>query len=164
MREELRRKMGLQHTTVVWYGGSCTNKHDKLTDTSIQVLHNAEIFGFIYWRSILGWYGQPCHEEWNGKDYSRSIFGWYGRPCCEEWNGEDYWLYIHLARGGWKERRRWHFTNHYTMNNSERGIQDGLTCDTVTPYVNTSIPCTTWSWFNTIFMWTLLWDPCISGP
>ena len=38
MREEPRRKTGLQHTTVVWYGGSCTNKHDKLTDTSIQVL------------------------------------------------------------------------------------------------------------------------------
>ena len=30
-------KTGLQHTTVVWYGGSCTNKHDKLTDNSIQV-------------------------------------------------------------------------------------------------------------------------------
>ena len=38
MREEPRRKTGLQHTTVVWYGGSCTNKHDKLMDTSIQVL------------------------------------------------------------------------------------------------------------------------------
>ena len=38
MREEPRRKTGLQHTTVVWYGGLCTNKHDKLTDTSIQVL------------------------------------------------------------------------------------------------------------------------------
>ena len=38
MSEEPQRKTGLQHTTVVWYGGSCTNKHDKLTDTSIQVL------------------------------------------------------------------------------------------------------------------------------
>ena len=34
--------------TTVWYGGSCTNKHDKLTDTSIQVLSNTKIFNFIY--------------------------------------------------------------------------------------------------------------------
>ena len=40
--------MGLQHTTTVWYGGSCTNKHDKLTYTFIQVLSNTKIFGFIY--------------------------------------------------------------------------------------------------------------------
>ena len=40
---------GLYHTTVtVWYSGSCTNKHDKLMDTSIQVLCNAKIFGFVY--------------------------------------------------------------------------------------------------------------------
>ena len=38
MHEALQQKTGLQHTTIVWYGGSCTNKHDKLTDTSIQVL------------------------------------------------------------------------------------------------------------------------------
>ena len=27
-------KTRLQHTSTVWYGGSCTNKHDKVTDTS----------------------------------------------------------------------------------------------------------------------------------
>ena len=27
------------HYCIVWYGGSCTNKHNKLTDTSIQVLY-----------------------------------------------------------------------------------------------------------------------------
>ena len=47
MREEPRRKTALQHTTVVWYGGSCTNKHDKLTDTSIQVLCIAKISVFM---------------------------------------------------------------------------------------------------------------------
>ena len=30
MREEPWRKTALQHTTVVWYGGSCTNKRNKL--------------------------------------------------------------------------------------------------------------------------------------
>ena len=40
MHEELQQKMGLQYIIMVWYGGSCTNKHDKLTDTSIQVLSN----------------------------------------------------------------------------------------------------------------------------
>ena len=64
VHEEPQRKTGLQHTTIVWYGGSCTNKHDKLMDTSIQVLSNTKIFDFIYWRSILGWYSQPCHKEW----------------------------------------------------------------------------------------------------
>ena len=33
MREEPWRKMGLQHTTTVWYSGSCINKCYKLTDT-----------------------------------------------------------------------------------------------------------------------------------
>ena len=42
-------------------------KLDKLTDTSMQVLSNAKTFGFIYWLSILGWYGQPCHKEWMAK-------------------------------------------------------------------------------------------------
>ena len=42
MHEELWEKMELQHTTTVWYNGSCTNKHDKLIDTSIQVLSNAK--------------------------------------------------------------------------------------------------------------------------
>ena len=63
MREEPWRKTKLQHTTTVWYIGSCTNKRDKLMDTSIQVLSNAKIFGFIYWHSILGWYSQSCHEQ-----------------------------------------------------------------------------------------------------
>ena len=31
-----------------WYSGSCTNKHNKLTDTSIQVHCDAKIFGIIY--------------------------------------------------------------------------------------------------------------------
>ena len=48
MHEELQRKTGLQHTTTVWYGGSYTNKHDKRTDTSIQVLSNTKISGFIH--------------------------------------------------------------------------------------------------------------------
>ena len=39
-------------------------------DTSIQVLHNAS---FMYRHSILGWYGQPCHEQ----------------------NSEDYWHHVH---------------------------------------------------------------------
>ena len=42
-------------------------KHDNFTNTSIQVLSNIKIFGFIYWRSILGWYSQLCHEEWTVK-------------------------------------------------------------------------------------------------
>ena len=41
-------KKEFQHTIVVWYGGSCTDKYDKLTDISIQVLSNAKIFGFVY--------------------------------------------------------------------------------------------------------------------
>ena len=67
MREESRQKLELQHTTTVWYSGSCTNKHNKLTDTSLQVVSNAKLFSFIYWCSILGWYGEPCHEEWTVK-------------------------------------------------------------------------------------------------
>ena len=47
MHEEPWQKTALQHTTVVWYGGSCTNKHDKLTDTSIQVLCIAKISVFM---------------------------------------------------------------------------------------------------------------------
>ena len=39
MREEPRQKIELQHT-IIWYGGSCTNKHDKLMGISIQVLSN----------------------------------------------------------------------------------------------------------------------------
>ena len=38
--------MGLQHTTEVWYSGSCTNKHDKLMDTPIDVLCNVISFMF----------------------------------------------------------------------------------------------------------------------
>ena len=41
-------KTELQHTTVVWNGGSCSNKSDKLMDTSIQVLCNAKLFNFVY--------------------------------------------------------------------------------------------------------------------
>ena len=41
-------KMELQYTTTVWYGGSCTNKNNKLVDAFIQVLSNVKIFRFIY--------------------------------------------------------------------------------------------------------------------
>ena len=61
--------MESQCTIVVWYSGLCTKKHNKLTDTSIQVLCNAIIFSFLYWHSILGWYSQPCHGKWNSKEY-----------------------------------------------------------------------------------------------
>ena len=67
MCKELRWKTEQQHTTTVWYNSSCTNKHDKLMETSIQVLSNAKISSFIYWHSILGWYSQPCHEKWTVK-------------------------------------------------------------------------------------------------
>ena len=43
MHKELWGKVEVQRTTVVKYSVSCTNKHDKLTDTSIQVLCNASI-------------------------------------------------------------------------------------------------------------------------
>ena len=43
MREEPRRKAGLQHTTVVLV----QYKHDKLMDASIQVLHDATIFNLL---------------------------------------------------------------------------------------------------------------------
>ena len=35
----------------------------ELMDTSLQVLYNAKIFGFMYRHSILGWYSEPCHNE-----------------------------------------------------------------------------------------------------
>ena len=38
----------LQYTTIVWCGGSCTSKHNVLMGTSIQMLCNAKIFGFVY--------------------------------------------------------------------------------------------------------------------
>ena len=43
MCEELWKRMGLQHTTVVWWF-----MYNKLTDASIQVLCDAKIFGFVY--------------------------------------------------------------------------------------------------------------------
>ena len=97
MCKDLRRKMRLQCTTVVWLSGSCTNKRDKLRDTSIRILCNAKIFGFVHWHSILGWYGQPCHKQWNGEDYSHSILGWYGQLCHNEWNDEAFWQCFHLT-------------------------------------------------------------------
>ena len=64
MRVEPRRKRDcntlLQFSTLV----HVQTRNDELTDTSIQVLSSTNIFGFIYWRSILGCYGQLCHEEW----------------------------------------------------------------------------------------------------
>ena len=56
-----------------------------------------KILGFIYWRSILGWYSQPCHEQWNGKNYGHSILGWYRESCHDLWNSKDYWHCICLA-------------------------------------------------------------------
>ena len=47
-RTAAKTRLQPMYTTTVWYGGSCTNKHDKLMDTSIQVLSNTKIFGFIY--------------------------------------------------------------------------------------------------------------------
>ena len=55
MCKELQWKMGLQHTTTVWYSGSCTNKHNKLTDTSIQVLSKVvHVTVNNNWCSIFG--------------------------------------------------------------------------------------------------------------
>ena len=48
MHEKPWQKTELQHTTTVWYGCSCTNKHDEHMDTSIQVLSSTKIFGFVY--------------------------------------------------------------------------------------------------------------------
>ena len=36
--QRIMGKTALQHTTVVWYSGSYTSKHDKFMDNSIQVL------------------------------------------------------------------------------------------------------------------------------
>ena len=33
------------------------------------MFHDVKIFDFIYWHSILDWYGQSCHEGWNDEDY-----------------------------------------------------------------------------------------------
>ena len=43
--QRIAAKTGLQHTITVWYSGSCTNKHDKFMDTSIQVLSDTRIWG-----------------------------------------------------------------------------------------------------------------------
>ena len=51
---------------------------------SIQMLHNMKMFGFVYWNSILGWYGQPCHEQLNGKGYGCSTLGWYNESRDSE--------------------------------------------------------------------------------
>ena len=56
-------KIGLEYTTEVWCGGSCTNRYDKLTITFVQGLCNVKMFDTTYWHSILGWYNQPCHEQ-----------------------------------------------------------------------------------------------------
>ena len=46
-------------------------------------------------RSILGWYGQPSHDEWNGKDYwhYNNSFG-----TCTASTNEDRLKNIRLAR------------------------------------------------------------------
>ena len=63
MHEEPQQKTRLQHTTTVWYIGSCTNKHDKLMNTSIQVLNNAKICSFVYWYSIFGMVNYVMENE-----------------------------------------------------------------------------------------------------
>ena len=50
--ESERATFNVENDTVVHvqkqrYGGSCTNKHDILTDTSVEVLCNARISGFL---------------------------------------------------------------------------------------------------------------------
>ena len=46
MHIELLRKTELQHTTLVWYGGLCTNKYDKVLDISIKclVMQNIQLY------------------------------------------------------------------------------------------------------------------------
>ena len=39
----VQRIAGLQHTIIFWYTGSCTNKHDKFMNTSMQVLSDTRI-------------------------------------------------------------------------------------------------------------------------
>ena len=78
MHKQSQQKTGLQHTTTVWYGGSCTKKYGEVMDTSIQVLSNTKIFSFIYWHSILGWYNQPCQEAWRQR--LRSLHIWSIMP------------------------------------------------------------------------------------
>ena len=66
MRKEPRRKTGLQHTATVWYGGSCTNKHDRPMDTSIQVLSMVVCVMVNNELSLLMvriWYSRLCHGE-----------------------------------------------------------------------------------------------------
>ena len=84
MHKELWRKMEVQYSIVVWYSGSCTKKHDKPTDISIQVFCNVITFGFMYWHSILGWYGQPCHEQMTKIMVRSFILGWYNWSCHGE--------------------------------------------------------------------------------
>ena len=75
-------KVRFWHTAVVWYCVLCTNKHDKLMDTFIQLLSNAKIITFIYRHSKLGWYGQLCHKVLTATitACSHSILGWYDQP------------------------------------------------------------------------------------
>ena len=76
MHEEPQRKTELQHTTTVWYGGSCTNKHDKLMDTSIQVLSTVvrvmvsnELSLLMLHILLLQWFMSTMPQTMNGKDY-----------------------------------------------------------------------------------------------
>ena len=49
MHEELRqKKTGMQHTTVVWYGGSCTNKHKLLLGVPLY-----KMWTFLFERKVL---------------------------------------------------------------------------------------------------------------
>ena len=65
--------MGLQHTTTVWYSGSCTNKHDKLMDTSIQVLSTVIRVTATNELSLLTlhvWYSGSCTNKHNKLTYT----------------------------------------------------------------------------------------------
>ena len=83
----------------VWYGGSCTNKHDKLIDTSKKVLSNTIIFecslptfhiwlvqsfisrwitNWVYWCSIFWLVGSFVLWTEMSWVYWRFIFHW---PC-----------------------------------------------------------------------------------
>ena len=47
------------------------------------VVRSVKLFDFMYWYSILDWYGQPCHKEQNNKiiDF---IFIWHVNTMNKE--------------------------------------------------------------------------------
>ena len=71
-------KTRLQHTSTVWYGGSCTNKHDKVTDTAC-TSKNIRLH-FLMFHIRLVW--SNISRRMNGKDYGHCILGWYICYAC----------------------------------------------------------------------------------